>query len=248
MELTIKSLRVIKEGMQRDGKTEYKWVSVMADDGSEKGTEYTTFDKAVLKEKPGAVLDIGEIEIKGGKLSFKKLVKVLSKGTGPDIATEKPNSYKKDIDGLRVEYALKAKADALITASIEARTAYDGAVSLLVSRGSAGNIGNIEKLIDAALAWGLKALKASPAPAPIPKPAPETESKTKPKTEPEPDQEIPYFKTGVELVNYALNEKGIPLERIRSDLGIDKPSDIKDIPAAIGVLFPNSKMAPEELF
>ena len=78
MQITIKSMRIIREGDGSDGKRAYKWVSVMADDGSEKGTEYTTFDAGVFKLGPGSVIDIGDPETKDGKLKFKKVEKVIS--------------------------------------------------------------------------------------------------------------------------------------------------------------------------
>ena len=53
--------------------------------------------------------------------------------------------------------------------------------------------------------------------------------------------EIPEFKDGTELVNYAL-KKGIKLAAIQKTLGITKPSDIQDVQTAATVLFATGKL------
>jgi len=127
MQITIKSTRIIKEGFQSNGTTPYKWVSVIADDGSEKGTEYTTFDAGVLKLGPGSVIDIGDIETKEGKLKFKKVVSVISelKATAPA-----PNG-KTYPDMSKEEWREKQLIE---RASFEAQTAFKGIIDLLVAK------------------------------------------------------------------------------------------------------------------
>ncbi len=51
---------------------------------------------------------------------------------------------------------------------------------------------------------------------------------------------LPDFKTGTELVNFALKQ-GMRLEKIREILTIDNPTDIKDVKAATAVLFTETK-------
>jgi len=77
MQITIKSTRIIKEGTQAKSGQPYKWCSVIAEDGTEKGTEYTTFDTGILKLGPGSIIEIGEPVIKGGKLSFKSIESIV---------------------------------------------------------------------------------------------------------------------------------------------------------------------------
>ena len=52
--------------------------------------------------------------------------------------------------------------------------------------------------------------------------------------------ELPEFKNGTELVNYALKH-GWKMDKIRTALGIETPADIKDVKAASAVLFPAGK-------
>lgn len=161
MQITIKSTRIIKEDQRKDG-TPYKWCSVMAEDGSEKGTEYTTFDAGVLKLNPGAVIDIGDLVTKSGKLSFKKIVNIISEGTAQESPGPRSNDggYKKDIEGLKVEYALRARENAIKNASIEAQTAYNGGISLIeiIDKMTQNEQEKYKPLVDAAIAWGLKKL------------------------------------------------------------------------------------------
>jgi len=152
VEITIKSLRIIKEGTQAKSGQPYKWVSVMADDGSEKGTEYTTFDAGVLKLGPGSVIDIGDPVIKGGKLSFKELVSLVSEGQASEAPVPGPSessgagAYKRDTEAIRLEYGLKAHLQAIERASIEAQTAYNGIMRL-------SSIPGIELTDDSAAAY-----------------------------------------------------------------------------------------------
>ena len=152
MQITIKSLRVIKEGFQKDGTTPYKWVSVTADDGSAKGTEYTTFDSGVLKLGPGSVIDIGEVEIKEGKLKFKKVVNVISE-TAAAVTPPAPGPSSNGFpDMSKGDWAEKQRIE---HASFEAQTAFKGAIELLSTRGMCEEG---KELIAAALAWGIKKL------------------------------------------------------------------------------------------
>jgi len=155
MQITIKSTRIIKEGMQRDGKTPYKWVSVMADDGSEKGTEYTTFDAGVLKLGPGSVIDIGEVEIKEGKLKFKKVASVISevKATAPGpppgpVRETSPEEWK--------------EKQLIERASYEAQTAFKGLIELAIAYIGQDKdpraIEDIKEPLGIALDWAAKRL------------------------------------------------------------------------------------------
>ncbi len=198
MQITIKSMRIIKEGDGSDGKRAYKWVSVMADDGSEKGTEYTTFDAGVLKLGPGSVIDIGDPETKDGKLKFKKVEKVISEVAaiptplppGPDRQTTPEEWKEKQL----IEHA-----------SFEAQTAYKGAIELLAARGMAEEG---KELIEAALAWGIKRLN----------PTLQEALTTMPHlARPEGDNGHPTFKNPGEFLT-AMHKKGLSRKQVIDEL------------------------------
>ncbi len=184
MQLTIKSHRIIQEGTQAKSGQPYKWVSVMADDGSPEGTEYTTFDTGVLKLGPGSIIEIGDPVTKGGKLSFKKLVSVVSEVKASEIPTESGpaaapagGGYKRDVEGIRFEYQCKAQIIKGERASIEAQTAYKGIIELATSLTMDESTDETRKAYEEAIAWARVKMAAnlstqgSPEPAGAP-PAP----------------------------------------------------------------------------
>jgi len=65
MQITVKSTRVLKTGTNKSG--DWELIGLTSDDG----TTYTTFFKSASSLAPGTVIDIGEPEIKEGKVSFK---------------------------------------------------------------------------------------------------------------------------------------------------------------------------------
>ena len=163
MQITIKSTRIIKAGFQSNGTTPYKWVSVMADDGSEKGTEYTTFDAAVLKLGPGSVIDIGDPATKEGKLSFKKVEKVITSKAAVATPVPGPN------DGTRETSPEEWKEKQRIErASFEGQTAFKGILVLAgteqfqVLRQSSDVLRTkLDKVLDEALDWASDHFKAA---------------------------------------------------------------------------------------
>jgi len=60
------------------------------------------------------------------------------------------------------------------------------------------------------------------------------------KSAPKPEGPLPEFKTGAELFTYACKH-GYRLDKLRSLLGVNTPNDIRDIPAAARVLFPEGE-------
>lgn len=77
MQITVRSSKVAKTGESAKG----KWtLYVVVDDTT--GVEYTTFD-GKAHTGAGAVLDIGEPEIKEGKHSFKKVVEIVKAAAAP---------------------------------------------------------------------------------------------------------------------------------------------------------------------
>jgi len=61
MQITIKSIKVLKTGTNKTG--EWKLIGVTSDDG----TNYATFHKSAENLIPGTVIDIGEPDIKEGE-------------------------------------------------------------------------------------------------------------------------------------------------------------------------------------
>ena len=120
----------------------------------ESGEEATSFDGAFENFGKGTKLNV-ELKVKGKHINIDSY-EVLS------ATVEKPTvnggGYKKDIEGLKVEYQLKARLQAIDRASIEAQTAYNGAIKLLAS----GECPDVAKdLVSSALAWGKSKLHAS---------------------------------------------------------------------------------------
>ena len=89
MEIEVKASQVVKTGTSKQGAWELIRVT------SADGTEYTTFDQKAKHQGAGAIIDIGEVIIKEGKLSFKEIVKVVKEGQAP-VATSNSKSYQAD--------------------------------------------------------------------------------------------------------------------------------------------------------
>jgi len=89
MEIKVKSSQVVKTGSNSKG--DWELIKVISEDG----TGYTTFDKKAKYLGTGAVVDIGEPDIKEGKISFKEVIKVIKEGTGQAQAPSS-NRYGQD--------------------------------------------------------------------------------------------------------------------------------------------------------
>ncbi len=118
MQITIKSVRSVKTGTNKKG--EWELIAVV----SQKGTEYTTFDKKVKHLGEGSVIEIGEPEEKDGKFSFAKVVEIVKEASGSAEGEKAPGpaGYKRDIDGIKAEYDLKAVLQARERVSIEGQS------------------------------------------------------------------------------------------------------------------------------
>jgi len=110
MEITVKSVKVVKTGTNKSGAWELIRVTTLD------GTEYTTFDKKVKHMGEGAVIDIGEPDIKEGKISFKEIVKVVKEGQAPAVTSGNGKS---------------PEQIAIERCSIEGQTAYNGIIQLI---------------------------------------------------------------------------------------------------------------------
>ncbi len=127
MQITIgQEARVLKTGTNKQG-GEWELIAVK----SAKGTEYTTFDRKVKHLGVGSVIEVGEPEEKNGKLSFEKVVDVISE-VAPGVVSDgkEMGSYKRDIEGIQFEYGLKMEMQEINRVSVEAQTAFNGLVSI----------------------------------------------------------------------------------------------------------------------
>ena len=89
MQITVKSVKVLKTGENKNGS--WSLIGVTSDDG----TNYATFHKSAANLNPGAVIEIGQPDIKEGKCSFKEYT-VISEGTPAPHPNGKPDMSKDD--------------------------------------------------------------------------------------------------------------------------------------------------------
>ena len=117
----------VKEVRGPLGKGDKKFYAVV----DEKGGEFTTFDAKVSDLTQGSVIE-GEITVtvKGDKTYVNMGDwKLLEAGTAPAQASG-GGQYKRDTEGIRFEYELKAYIENVKHVSIEAQTAFNGIVKL----------------------------------------------------------------------------------------------------------------------
>lgn len=140
MQITVRSSKILKQGERKDG-TPYTFLAVVAEDT---GIEYTTFDKKALIGA-GAVLDIGEPDIKEGKHSFKKVISIISEGTAPPV---KANEERSDMTP-----EMWAEKDRLERWSRECNTCFMGIMEVASNR--TPEDGKFKEAYNAALDWAL---------------------------------------------------------------------------------------------
>lgn len=211
----------------------------------ESGEEMTTFDEAFAGFGRGTVLDV-EYVVKGKHINITKWSLIqpgesapAGPGAAPAPSRNGGGGYKKDVEGMKAEYELKGRLQARERASIEGQTIFNGAIAVITCPGGYDSLPEktkaaLQELITEAVKWGRQHLQ------PVPEPA-KTEAKAAQPPAPAPARGdgVPSFSTGVELVNYALKH-GYTLEKLKP-LGLDKPTEIKDVAAATAVLFPAKK-------
>ena len=155
MQITIKSVRSVKTGTSKKG--DWELISVV----SSKGTEYTTFDKKVKQLGPDSIIEIGEPDEKDGKLSFKKVVEVVSEAA-PRIEPGPNGKPSKSSDQFDQERR-----------SVEAQTAFEGIIELAVAMIQADKVDDhLRAALDKALAWAKVRLDSTTPPSTASKPAP----------------------------------------------------------------------------
>lgn len=121
------------------GKGDKKFYAVV----DPKGGEFTTFDAGIASITPGSVIE-AEIKVEGRYVNITewKILEAAPAGAGPAPGN---GAYKRDIEGIRYEYELKAYLESVKHASIEAQTAFNGVVKL-------AEVATISEKIDALVA------------------------------------------------------------------------------------------------
>lgn len=149
MKITLKSSKVAKTGSNKNG----KWSLIVVVDEAT-GIEYTSFDTKA-NAGVGAVLDIGEPDVKEGKFSFKKC-EIISEGKP---ATETASNGNRS--GMTPE--MWEKKDLIERASFEAQTAFKGIVELTNAVYTAGSAfpDILEPVLEKALKWAEGKLDAN---------------------------------------------------------------------------------------
>lgn len=106
------------------GKGEKKFYAVV----DPKGGEFTTFDAGISSVTPGSVIE-AEIKVDGRYVNITewKVLEAAPAGAGPAPGN---GQYKRDTEGIRFEYELKAYIESVKHVSIEAQTAFNGIVKL----------------------------------------------------------------------------------------------------------------------
>lgn len=225
MQITVLESKIGKTG--KNDKGEWELIVVKAE-GS--GIDYTTFDKKA-KVSPGTTLEIGEPDVKDGKHSFKKC-DIIS--AAPELAPSFSNGkeYKKDLDGMKAEYTYKAGIEKIRNASIEAQTAFNGAISL-INKGHSftdEQYNQIKGLVEKAIAWGEAHLSPTDLEEQLEKMS-NLGSLERPQQEPGKAGERSFKNVG-ELLTACLDEYGMSREVVMAECGVKIPSDIKDLNAA----------------
>lgn len=228
MKITVKAVKVLKKGTNKFG--DWKLVKVETD----KDEEYTTLADDADQITGGSVINITDMDEDEKGKKFKKFEIISSE----KAAAPSPSGKFNGGDMSKEDWEKKQRIE---RASFEAQTAYRGAIELII----AGKIVDKSKpLIDAAIAWGIKHLTEIELKEQLHK-MPDIVKKPKPASET--NGEVPDFKDGVALVNYAL-QHGYDMPQIKENLSINKPTEITDIPAAVAILYPKAKDGTEGLF
>lgn len=148
----------IKEGTNQHG----PWTNTMVT--GEDGSKFGTFHKSATEIKKGDVIKLEPV-IKAGKTNFDSF-EFVSKGPGHNggspVTEGAPagSAYKRDTEGIRFEYGLKAHLQSIERASIEAQTAYNGIIELAKGATIEGQ-NDLREAVTEAIAWARKKMAAS---------------------------------------------------------------------------------------
>jgi len=218
----------VKEVRGPLGKGEKKFYAIK--DGE--GAEFTTFDSKVTELGPGSVIE-AEVIVKGKYLNLGEW-KVLEAAPPRSGNGAGEGRYKRDVEGIRYEYNLKAYLENLRNASIEAQTAFNGVVRLAELVSLKGDPKEAERVLpldlwNKALNWAGAKLDGAPQTKPpeIASDAPQTGKKAPKKNgggdtpsggENGPDS----FGNVGQLLKWALDTHGLERSKVMEIIGADE--------------------------
>ncbi len=235
----------------------------------EDGAEFTSFDKALTDLGKGAVIELEpEITTKNGKTKVNiKEWKLVSEGAPPATAEEQRTGpggggggRGKDMDVINLEEAGRRYRQNIDRISIEAQSALVEIGNMI--RAGLSGVPGVGPATDAVITPALLKQYQQVAgriftnylAGPVGTvPAESKPTTTAPAGTGAPGQkpaqtgtgvQLPEFKTGVELVNYA-TKQGHKIEDIKRTLSINNPTEIKDVKAAAALLFAGKKPVHE---
>lgn len=197
---------IVREVRGPLGKGEKKFYAIKDD----KGGEFTTFDPSVSKLTPGSIIE-AEIKVEGKYVNIQewKLIEAGPANAQPGAGGQ----YKRDTEGIRFEYELKAYLQGIERASIEAQTAYNGLIKVLelvsISPTTEKFIHKLAPgILQKALAYAESRLDAAMASKPpqSPKAPPETQKASATPKGKEKGQSPEGFKNVGELLTWALQQ------------------------------------------
>jgi len=217
------------------GKGEKKFYAVK----DPQGAEFTTFDPKIAEVTPGSVIE-AEIEVKGQYVNLTewKLLTAAPAGAGPAPGN---GPYKRDTEGIRFEYELKAYLDKVKNASIEAQTAFNGIVKLAELVALKDDPKEAERVLPIALwqkamQWAESRLdtsmaqKAPPEAPKRPKAAPEkAQPSVNTNGDPEGESSPGGFENLGQLLTWAFKVHGYDKAMVMEILGIKADADLPKI-------------------
>ena len=158
MQITVREIKTLKTG-SRKGKNgdDIPWTlyAVVSEDGTEKGTKYTTFDGGVSKLNKGAVIEIGDPIIEGGNVKFKGVERIISNPASTP-APSSPTGAASGTQETRMTNEDWERKDKIKNNSIESQVAFNGIVTLVAACYSTQTFSlppELEDTYKRALAW-----------------------------------------------------------------------------------------------
>ncbi len=213
----------------------------------EDGAEFTSFDKGLAELGKGAVIELEpEVVTKNGKTKVNiKEWKLISAGAPPTTEQEQTGGpggggRGKDREVIELEEQGRRYRQNIDRISIERQSVYNGVIAIIPHyheiKLQPDAATELNGLIVEALKWGRQALRANPQQTGNTQPPVGKGTTGQKPAQTATGGQLPDFKTGVDLVNYA-TKQGMKIEDIKRTLSINNPTEIKDIKAAAAVLF-----------
>lgn len=211
----------VKEVKGPLGKGDKKFYAIKDSEGA----EFTTFDKAIADLAPGSIIE-AEVIVKGKYLNLGEW-KLLEAGAAPARGNGAQGPYKRDIEGIRFEYELKAYLEQVKNTSIEGQTAFNGLVKLAELLPTHGNVIPVP-LFEKAMQWAEMKLDASMAASKAVPEAAERAKVSSGKTQaggkpaPKGNGEPSYPENIGQLLQWSLDNYGITRAVFMTIIGVDE--------------------------